>query len=61
MITEEHEKKRINFVKDWKDYTFEDFWITDECVFQLHRNKMQVWLSKKMPSTDKITRHLSPF
>ena len=47
LITEEHQKKRINFVKDWKDYTFEDVWITDECVFQLQRKKCQVWSSKK--------------
>ena len=48
-----HQKKRINFVKDWKDYTFEDVWITDECVFQLHRNRMQVWSSKKYPRPTK--------
>ena len=57
LITKEHEEKRLNFMKDWKAYTFEDVWITDECVFQLHRNKVQVWSSKKCPrSTEAVPK-----
>ncbi len=43
-------KKRLNFVKD----TFQGVWITDECVFQLHRNKVQVRSSKKCPRPTKV-------
>ena len=53
VVTKEHEEKRSNLVKNWKDYTFEDAWITDECVFQLHRKIVQVWSSKKYPTPTK--------
>ena len=40
-------------MKGWKDYTFEDVWITDECMFQLNKHKAQVWSSKKCPRPTK--------
>lgn len=44
-ITKKHEDKRIEFSNTWKDYDFEDVWLSDECTFQLYRNKIKLWSS----------------
>ena len=33
------------FSNTWKDYDFEDVWLSDECTFQLYRNKIKLWSS----------------
>ena len=41
-----HEEKRINFSANWTNYGFEDVYLTDESLFQMHRIKLTVWYSK---------------
>lgn len=44
-ITPEQEKKRLEFCRIWKDFDFSDVWLSDECIFQLYRNKIKLWSS----------------
>lgn len=46
-ITPIHEEKRRKFTSDWKHYHFHDVFMTDESLFQLYRNKIQFWSSKR--------------
>ncbi len=39
-ITPVHELKRAEFAQNWLDYDFKDVFLTDECIFQLYRNKI---------------------
>ena len=50
-MTQVHHEKRRNFARTWRNYHFRDVILSDECVFQLHRNKLQVWCksSEKRP------------
>ena len=45
-LTEEHKRKRVAFAENWKLYQFDDVWITDESMIQLHRNKVSMWYSR---------------
>ena len=42
-INEVQKQKRKTFSRDWAEYSFEDVFLTDESVFQLHRNTIKVW------------------
>ena len=49
-ITPVHEQKRIEFCRTWKNFNFGETWLSDECMFQLHRNKIKLWSSyRKTP------------
>lgn len=37
----------MDFAGYWERYDFKDVWVTDECTFQLYRNKVAIWHSKK--------------
>ena len=38
-LNEVQKQKRKTFSRDWAEYSFEDICLTDESVFQLHRQK----------------------
>ena len=42
-LTPAHHQKRLQFATTWKNYHFQDVYLSDEAVFQLHRNKLEVW------------------
>ena len=45
-LNEVQKQKRKTFSRDWAEYSFEDVFLTDESVFQLHRNTIKVWCLK---------------
>ena len=45
-LNEVLKQKRKTFSRDWAEYSFEDVFLTDESVFQLHRNTIKVWCLK---------------
>ena len=47
LLTQIHMEKRVNFANQWKDYHFEDVFLSDESIFQLHRNTVRVWSSSR--------------
>ncbi len=59
-ITTVHEQKRKDFADTWKNYDFNDIFMTDESLFQLHRNKIKVWSSSRAPRPTKAIPKFSP-
>ena len=45
-LNEVQKQKRKTFSRDWAEYSFADVFLTDESVFQLHRNTIKVWCLK---------------
>ena len=40
----------LEFCRTWKNFNFGETWLSDECMFQLHRNKIKLWSSyRKTP------------
>ncbi len=46
-ITPRQEQDRLAFCETWKSYDFQDVWLSDESIFQLYRNKIKIWTSKR--------------
>ena len=60
LLTPLHIRKRIAFSNEWKDYHFQDIFLTDESLFQLYRNTVRVWSSKRGKLPVKPTPKFSP-
>ncbi len=59
-ITPLQEQKRLQFANEWKDFDFLNVFMTDECIFQLYRNKIKVWTSRRCPKPVKKIPKFSP-
>ena len=60
LITDAHRRKRLDFAGHWKNYHFADVFLSDECLFQLHRNKVKVWCRKSQRRPQKAAPKFSP-
>ena len=51
-MTTLEESRRI-FCTEWKHFNLDNVFMTDESVFQLHRNTLYVWSSQKTKISEK--------
>ncbi len=60
-ITPEQEVKRVNFCRQWLvPNFFDNVFITDESICQLHRNTILAWASKNSLRPRKLVPKMSP-